>query len=337
MRHVWARLMRAQAEYVRPVPEAPPRIQTLTRQILRYDDTIKALSAREIRRANVAYALLDQLDPDDPTAMMLLDRIYLKFPAGDENNHRTQANRMTEIDSVLRDVVAQHLQSRDIVRIHDTCCSNGVTSAELFTLLAQDREIACVASDLHVAIKVSQSAFGTTIWRDDGRCVQIVTRGRIWSAPFRNLKVLDRLKSVFIAKAGHVVRGWPFGARSDRTISLFHPKARALAHEDPRFSLMQHDIMAPMADKFDLIRILNVFHNWSQDNVDLAIRAACNGLDQGGILCVGFGQAGDALLYGKVPQNCSLFRRDGQRLVPLRDIDAPFPQKDRIAGLVLDG
>ena len=66
------------------------------------------------------------------------------------------------------------------------------------------------------------------------------------------------------------------------TVSLFHPEALSLSNEKNGFRLVQKNITKPINQEFDLIRIMNVFHNWHLNDVMQTVRTVSSSLTDGG-------------------------------------------------------
>lgn len=306
----------------------------MTKQIVKISDAA-AFRAEDLGQAEVNFGLLDLLDPRDPDEARLRDRIYWNLPAGDRNNQRTGPNRLEEVNIALQRLVQQHLADRAPLRVLDACCSDAITSVDLFRTLSENALVMMLASDLHTSIKVTTTALGDAVFRDDGKCIQVKLGGQFWTAHFSKKNSLrQEVRRVLLALTGGALVNLPFLSRAERTISLFHPDALALSSQSIGFRLGQHNLFTPMTAEFDLIRIMNVFHSWPTAEVLRAVRTVSASLGEGGIICIGYGTPIGTWSGGK-GSHVSIYRRKADRLVPLVDMDTPIREKADIANLRL--
>ncbi|MDC0636296.1 class I SAM-dependent methyltransferase [Amylibacter sp.] len=302
-------------------------------QIIKITDAT-SIQTGDLSESDVWFGLLEHLDTNNLVEAQLRDRIYWKLPAGDSNNQRTCKNRFDHINFTLKRLVKQHLEDRTVLRVLDAGCSDAITSCEWFGTFPENTKIEMLACDLHTKFEVITSQIGEAIYRDDGICIQFKLRNRFWTAPFLKRTIKNKAKSMLLSLAGWTMSNMPLLQLTKSTVSLFHPEALSLSNEKNGFRLVQKNITKPINQEFDLIRIMNVFHNWHLNDVMQTVRTVSSSLTDGGVICIGYGQSVGtwSAEYG---ERISFFRRSADRLVSIEDLNAPIKEKQAIENLQL--
>ena len=278
--------------------------------------------------------LLENLDlqlPDSPTRR---DGFYKYIPAGVSNNQRTSAKRLSAVDTVLQRLIKDQLSNRAPLLVLDACCSNATTSVAWFEKLSKDFEVEMQANDLHASLLEVNTIIGTAVYRDDGKCIQLLLGSWLLTAPFSGRSIKNKFKHFFFQLAGKIIKS-PFLKSRERSVSLFHRSALDLSKKTRRFTLHRHNILSPLKKQFDVIRIMNVFHNWPTSMMLHAVSTSASSLRDGGLLCVGYGTPLYTEEKSSGKQRVSVFRREGSRLVAVEDFGSPVREKSEVLAMQL--
>jgi hypothetical protein len=96
-------------------------------------------------------------------------------------------------------------------------------------------------------------------------------------------------------------------------VPLLSRECLTLLHEQPAFRFMRHDVQQPTAERYDLVRVMNVLNHLSDEEQIRAFRACCESLQEDGILVIG------RTLGGKTAS--SIWCRHGSQLRLILDLD----------------
>lgn len=297
-----------------------------------------------------AYTLLPELakisvtDADEA----LIERLYRSMRAGTGTYKITRRSRSAVMDEVLVNLLAERFPATSPIRIHDMAASNAVTSLEMFDCLRQKLDVYVHASDYYDALYIVSLA--DSAWQVvldvNLRPLQFVGYGMVLSGykweparyPINRLAqtiVRRRVVSRATELAARVLREGmeTNGSGEVRRVSLFHPRCIEDARASTRFSLGRDDVFEPAPASYQVIRVTNALttDHFSLDRVRDAIVAVCRNLERGGLLLLGRNaDETDGALRATV------FVRNGETLVGIRDLAGGYELKDEVEALRLD-
>lgn len=243
----------------------------------------------------IAYDLVLELDERSEWSDRVLDAMTFQMSTGHgrKNVRRTYRDRLTRLHGPIRDLLAETFGSDAEIRLHDAGASNAITSAELFTALADFPRLRLHASDFTVHMTAVRLADGWRVIFDQFDApIQIVGPGVVLRYPTRNCRKtpLLCLRTALAARralpqARRALAG--AGPGAVQRLDLFHPEARALAAAEPRFTLGRCDMLEMPESSADAILVTNVVFNWPEANRRALYPVLYRALSEGGLLIVG--------------------------------------------------
>jgi hypothetical protein len=198
-----------------------------------------------------------------------------------------------------------------VLRIHDVGASTAITSVELFQLFSGMRPTAVHATDLYDFL-TAVDVWPMTVFLDaEGRPVQFAVANLGLAVTKRRPRLA--LSRLLADKALRRLSG-------GRRISLFHPKARALAASDPHFTLGHYDLFLPNDARYEIVRAMNVLLARSQssekfgmDKIAEGIASLSDQVTDGGLLILGH------------RDDVTIFEKNDGRMVPVLTLGEGYP------------
>jgi hypothetical protein len=264
-----------------------------------------------------------------------LFRLYLHAIGGTVPK-RTWRGRHSRFDELLVEEIEARFPADAALRVHDMAASNAITSLELFHRLSHRERLGFLATDISDAIHVVSPAAGgwRVVFDADKKPLQFIGRRMVLPAdrPERKRYLVNRaIRQVLLATVLPRARRL-LAAGQGSSIPLFHPECVALARADARFRLGRDDVLRPRPGRYDVIRIMGLlgFRRFTPEAISAAVQAVSRQLAPGGLLAIG----GNCSRQGG-PFNGTIYRRDGDRLRALRDLDGGDFRKGLILGIAL--
>jgi len=227
-----------------------------------------------------AYARLDASHAD-------FDKYYSRMLGGTRLK-TTRPGRFAELDALLVAELDRRFAAGRPIRMHDMAASSGITSLELYELVKARGPVSLRVSDYYDAIHVLDGGVVGFVFDADFEPLQMVIGGAAISAQRGLLR-------------GVLAPLWPSALRrrgEARRVSLFHPRAEALAAIDPSFVLARDDFHSPSPGPFEVVRLANaLWPSMHPDEITAVLRAALATLTEDGVLVLG--RAGNYTLFGR--------------------------------------
>ena len=275
----------------------------------------------------------DKLSQRDEAAIEIICQL--------DRSRTTFRQRHSSLDDVILEEIEKNFPSAVAIRIHDAAVSNAITSVGLFEKVQSRRNITLHATDQIIEL------FAVTIpgsrWRVifdskkrplqfvGSRMVLAASRREPWRYPINRL-IRQILRLTVLPEAQRRLALAEVSPSDNiERIGTFHPRAVALSRRDHRFSLGWADMSVPLAGPFEIVRAMNVFFSATPKQVEDAIQGLCAPLVDGGLLVIGRREAAvnsDAMT--------TIFKRQGQKLIPLRDVVGGARIRELALGLRLD-
>lgn len=278
----------------------------------------------------IAFDLLDEMLGEGDES--LIQRISETMPVNKVSRRITYAGRYRSADEEIAKILSEKTDIIDALHVHDIGISNGITALELFQLLERSHEhIDFLATDKMVSIKtVTLTSFCRVIFNQDGYWLQIILgdllcyrrmpKGGSEKIPVGNV-IVTKMLAFWLPWYAR----WKSNQNEvlSKTISLFHPRVVEYAKTDQRFRIGQSDIFELPEKAYSLVRAMTVIFNWPDAPKEKAIYRLAGSVAEGGILVLGQGG-------GPYPLRCSIFQREGNRMLAIADVNMPAREKDRV-------
>jgi hypothetical protein len=227
-----------------------------------------------------AYARLD-------ASQAGFDKYYGRM-AGGSLLKVTRPGRFAELDALLIAELDRRFAPDRTIRVHDMAASSAITSLDLHEALKARRPVTVLASDHYDAVHVLE-----------GGAV-----GFVFDADFAPLQLAIGSAGIS-AQHGLLRRAlaplWKSAVRrrhEARRVSLFHPRAEALAAADPDFVLARESFFSPPPGPYEVVRLLNaMWPSLGRDGTTSALRSVLATLTEDGLLVLG--RAGNYTLFAR--------------------------------------
>ena len=222
----------------------------------------------------------------------------------------TYRQRFKNLDPVVNQILMQHYPSSEKLAVEDWAASDCLTSSEwartLFPLFPQ---VSFIASDLLLFLVEAGEAHTEKrfIFEPEGNPLQYVnppfvvrlgqpepklfplnwllylSAQRRWRSAKNSWSLPESWKDSLTEES------WKQGKFEFRKLSLIHPEAVQLTHEDARFAVRRHSIFEPSARINHVIRSMNIYNRayFSEEQLRLGARCVGESLFPGGIWIVG--------------------------------------------------
>jgi hypothetical protein len=228
-----------------------------------------------------AYSYFSSFGPDMTPAEERLYEAALAVMSGGARMKKTFRSRLAQLDSHLARIVRERFDNVPLLRIHDVGASTAITSVELFQRFAEMRPTAVHASDRYDFMTAVDVWPAVTVYFDaDNRPIQFAVAK--WGMAVTERNARRKLPRLLAEKARRYLS-------SGRRISLFHPKARALAASDPRFTLGHYDLFQPSDARYEIVRAMNVLNPkpLTPERIREGIASLSNQVVDGGLMILG--------------------------------------------------
>lgn len=260
--------------------------------------------------------LADALLEEEPERTRFYERIMFGLSDDRGAYKRTTAARFQQFDQeVIAVLRSQFPDPPGLLCVHDTAVSNGQTAVEFFAELSVlFPHVSYIASDYDPFIRIARRGALSVALSSQDKVIEI-TRPPFVFTP-------KQLESPLFYPGNHIIRKLLQGLSVRRLlndlraesaddiavhiVNLFCPSAQALAVDDPRFSLAQHDLLdsSPTEGKLDCIRAMNVINRgyFSDAELHRVFQNMASALQPQGLLIVGSNEESDSAVEGGVYQ-----------------------------------
>lgn len=257
----------------------------------------------------ISISLYDQIT-NLPNAEELAARILLLFTDERGAYKRTYANRFVEFDAKILQLMPEYFSPTAQLVVQDVGISDGRTAADFFTALsAAYPNLDYLASDYSCKAFVLESGTTKVTLGTHGKIIEIAWPPFVFNAvrPDRYYHApLNRIIQFIVDKllVRRIIKDYHSGKIKPHEIFLFAPKVSALAKQDARFKLDQHDILTRFVHKSDIIRAMNILNPtyFTKAEMHLALSNLYDGLKSNGLFILGSNQDSGSIVHGGVYQ-----------------------------------
>ena len=266
----------------------------------------------------ISITLYDQI-AKEPNADELAERILLLFSDERGAYKRTYQKRFEEFDTKVLAFLKTIFKENDPLTFHDVGVSNGRTALdffEKFSLIFPN--IQYTASDYNPAIYIIQERNCKVALSHTGKILEILFPPFVFNVIKRDsirhypINHLVRLFVQFFV-AFPMVKKYKLKKIQARELMLFSPKVLNTAKTDPRFQLLQHDLLTPLSKSAHIIRAMNVLNPsyFSENEFFEILKHIHEGLNSKGVFITGSNQEADTTVNGGIYKK----NKDGFELV----------------------
>lgn len=263
------------------------------------------LFRRELK--NISITLYDQIG-NDQNADEIAESILLLFSDERGAYKRTYSKRFEEFDKIILKYLLTIFQEKDQLRFHDVAISDGRTALDFFEKISLIfSHIQYIASDYSPNVYVLERNNCKVTLSREGKILEIlfppfvfnkIKRDSIRHYPLNHL-ILAAVEFFIVSP---LVKKYRLKKIKAKELMLFAPNVLNASKKDSRFILSQHDLLKPFAEKFHIIRAMNVLNTsyFSQDDFKKVIKNLHDGLFEAGILIAGSNQEANSAVCGGV-------------------------------------
>lgn len=277
--------------------------------------TMTALRGFFGRRKFVAVTLYPEIaSGNDPDRDRLLEHILCRFATANGTYKRTQSHRFDEFDAQVIQILRGRLDPGSRCAIHDMAVSDGRTAVEFFQGLASIDcvELAFLATDAFADLMVVSSppkALAVVIDPESGAPVQIIRPPFVFNVERHEsilLYPVNRLVLDTILRTSVRVLLKRFAVRDPELktahVRLLSPECLQLLKADSRFHFERYSILEPAAERFNLVRAMNVLNRsyFSEADLHLAAKNVHESLLPGGLFVTGSNEDAGSPVDGAV-------------------------------------
>jgi hypothetical protein len=260
----------------------------------------------------LSITLYDQII-NHPHADELAERILLLFADERGAYKRTYAKRFEAFDHEVLKLLDQRLESQKNIFIQDVAVSDGRTASDFFEkLIHYYPNISYHASDYNPKVLVIEKRDTKVTLSHTGKILEIVWPPFVFNTIKRDSYrhyPLNCFVRLFVERmvVRPLLQAYHGGKLKAHELFLFAPKAMALAQNDKRFCLLQHDLLTPFSNQSHIIRAMNVLNlsYFSEKQFTKVLSHIYNGLYKNGLLITGSNQEAGSLVAGGMYQKTS--------------------------------
>jgi hypothetical protein len=252
------------------------------------------------------YPAVAELQNGDDIAEQIL------FHFSDERGafKRTYAKRFPDFDPAVIDVLKHHFSKTETLKIHDVAVSDGRTAADLFDVVsAEFQDVEYIASDYNPKLTVLQKGKLKVTLSHTGDVLEICWPPFVFNTVQRDSYKFYPINHAIrlVVQALYVnplVKNYKEGKVTGETFFLFVPRVLTLAQSDARFTMAQHDLLAPFNTPHHVIRAMNILNPsyFSKEEFQHLIGHVYAGLYEGGLFIVGSNEDAGSLVHGGIYQ-----------------------------------
>lgn len=243
-----------------------------------------------------------------PDAEQLAERILLLFTDERGAYKRTYSNRFAEFDMHALEIITKHFAKDQILKFHDAGISDGRTAVDLFVKLALCHpNIEYQASDYNPFVYVIEKDDVKITLSHNDKVIEIVRPPFVFNAANPDVlkyHALNRVVQFFVERlyVKPMLREYHAGKLKRNEIYLFCPAAVRLMTADPRFKLMQHNILNALNEKQHIIRAMNLLNvtYFSTAEFKMLLNNVYNALHVNGLFIVGSNQDSGSQVHGGI-------------------------------------
>jgi len=267
-----------------------------------------------------AYSFLSALGPDMSSAEEKRYEDVLAMMGAGTRMKKTFRSRLASLDTELVRLVEERFSDVPLLRIHDVGASTAITSVELLERLAAIRPTAVHATDRYDYLTAVDAGPGMTVFFDvDGHPIQFAF-GK-WGLTVTRRHPRRALSRLLSERAR---RRLADGQR----ISLFHPKALALAEVNPHFTLGHYDLFVPNGARYEVVRAMNVLMEKSLSPDDINVSSP-EKISEGIASLSDQVVDGGLLILGR-RDDVTIFAKSGDRMMPILTLGEGYALADLV-------
>ena len=236
----------------------------------------------------------------------------------------TYGNRFEEFDILVNEVIERHYKNEKyFLKIHDAAVSDGRTSVEWYDALEKQKLLfSLTASDLCTELKLFKKGKIQVIFDSSGRLLQVVIPPFVFTDQkneHRFYLINKALSYFFFKKFRNLDTGTnQFHGFQESILSQICTKGILYSQTKNNFKFIFHDLFYPMAEKYDVIRVMNVLQQaYFTDNEHTRIlKNIYNSLNENSLFITG---SNDVM---KSPINAGIYTRKGSGFLLIKKINS---------------
>lgn len=240
-----------------------------------------------------------------PNAEDRAEKILEQFMDSRRVFKRTYTQRFPDFDDRVIAIIRDHMQGPDL-NLHDIAVSDGRTAVDFYAALSPLYPgLTYTASDYDPFLSIARWHDMALTFSDDGKILEICRPPFVFtrsaeSRLFYPMNVLIRLYLEIVARRR--ARAYYDGTVVGERLQVFAPAAIKLAQDAQNFTLEKYDILTPFAQRYDLIRAMNIIDvgYFKPAELQRIAEHLRDGLRVGGLLVIGSNQDAGTLVRGGV-------------------------------------
>jgi hypothetical protein len=256
---------------------------------------------------NVSITLYDTVI-QEPNADELAERILFLFADERGVYKRTYAKRFEEFDKKVLENLKKTFRNEESLVLQDVGTSDGRTALDFFekvSLFFPNLEY--IASDYNSTVYILEKNKCKVTLSHTNKILEILWPPFVFNTikrdSFRhyplNQLILAIVRFLFVRP---LLKNYKSGMVQAKKLMLFAPQVLRAAKNDPRFILMQHDLLQPFKKQAHIIRAMNILNPsyFSETECSKVICYVHSGLRDGGLLITGSNQEMGTMVHGGI-------------------------------------
>lgn len=250
---------------------------------------------------------------------VLAEEILRAFSDGSSTFKRTYTNRFEAFDKKAMEFISDIFPSATVMKVHDAGVSDGRTACDFFELMRTSfSDLEYYASDLRNKFFVAEDKGSKAVFDSNGTLLELVVPPFVYNIHKPEHFFLYPInyihRAVAMSRVVPLLRANLHSGKNIKTLLLVCARARELATSDPRFHLVQYDLLQPMKNlgKFTLVRAMNVLNRsyFSERQMRTIVSHITASMEDGALFLAGSNQERGSpvkgAIYRKVDGNFSL-------------------------------
>jgi hypothetical protein len=274
-------------------------------------------------RRRISITLYDQIQ-SLADANEWAEQILLLHSDGRGAYKRTYRHRFDEFDALALGLIGEGYGGRGALVIHDAGVSDARTACDFFrTVSVRFADLTYYATDYDPALLVLALGNIKVTMNRQQQMLEVVSPPFVFNVlKHENFLYYPVNYPLFLwarsVQAPRVLAAYRAGKIAPKTLSLYCPDAVRLAGADPRFRLLEHDLLAPFPHTVDVVRAMNVLNTayFTPGQFAQVVGNVFASLSPGGLLIVGSNDdAGTEVrgaVYNKIDDGFAELARSGR-------------------------